>query len=121
MPRRRAVLAFEPRGTQSLWRRCAEPGNRVMTSTNDKHKCRAGPGAARPAPPEEGANMTGFIEPVAGIGHNQPDPMEMEKKNQKWERWAKKRTFVRAPESPDSHHSNTRASTPRVDSSPAPP
>ncbi len=37
--------------------------------------------------------MTGFIEPLVGIGHNQPDPMEMEKKNQKWERWAKKRTL----------------------------
>ena len=47
--------------------------------------------------------MTGFIEPVAGIGHNQPDPMEMEKKNQKWERWAKKRTFVRALEGTYSH------------------
>jgi len=41
--------------------------------------------------------MTGIIE-APGIGHNQPDPMEMEKKNQKWDRWAKKRTFVRALE-----------------------
>ena len=33
--------------------------------------------------------MTGFIDQVAGIGHNQPDEMEAEKKNQKWDRWAK--------------------------------
>ena len=47
--------------------------------------------------------MTGFIDTVAGIGHNQPDPLEMEKKNQKWDRWAKKRTFVRALEGTYSH------------------
>src|SRR5947207_13890956 len=46
--------------------------------------------------------MTGVIE-APGIGHNQPDPLEMEKKNQKWERWAKKRTFVRALEGTYSH------------------
>ena len=39
--------------------------------------------------------MTDVID-APGIGHNQPDPMEMEKKHQKWDRWAKKRTFVRA-------------------------
>ena len=46
--------------------------------------------------------MTGVIE-APGIGHNQPDPYEMEKKNQKWDRWAKKRTFVRALEGTYSH------------------
>src|SRR5262245_24088430 len=50
----------------------------------------------------EGAHMTGVIE-APGIGHNQPDPLEMEKKNQKWDRWAKKRTFVRALEGTYSH------------------
>jgi hypothetical protein len=61
--------------------------------------------------------MTGFIDAVAGIGHNQPDPMEMEKKNQKWERWAKKRTFVRALEGTYSHLYKTLVDEPRVYSS----
>jgi hypothetical protein len=40
-------------------------------------------------PPKKEPGMTGFIDQVAGIGHNQPDEMEAEKKNQKWDRWAK--------------------------------
>jgi hypothetical protein len=41
--------------------------------------------------------MTGMYEQAPpGIGHNQPDEYAEEKKHAKWERWAKKRTFVRA-------------------------
>src|SRR5438445_42529 len=48
--------------------------------------------------------MTGMYEQVRpGIGHNQPDEYAEEKKHQKWERWAKKRTFVRALEGTYSH------------------
>ncbi len=58
--------------------------------------------------------MTDVIENRAGIGHNQPDPFEMEKKNQKWERWAKKRTFVRALEGTYSHLYKTLKEEKRV-------
>src|SRR5436189_5341910 len=64
----------------------------------------------------EERSMTGVIE-APGIGHNQPDSMEMEKKNQKWERWAKKRTFVRALEGTYSHLYKTLVEEPRVYSS----
>ena len=48
--------------------------------------------------------MTGMYEQVPpGIGHNQPDEYAEEKKHAKWERWAKKRTFVRALEGTYSH------------------
>ena len=48
--------------------------------------------------------MTGMYEQVRpGIGHNQPDEYAEEKKHEKWERWAKKRTFVRALEGTYSH------------------
>ena len=48
--------------------------------------------------------MTGMYEQTRpGIGHNQPDEYAEEKKHQKWERWAKKRTFVRALEGTYSH------------------
>ena len=57
--------------------------------------------------------MTDVIE-APGIGHNQPDPLEMEKKNQKWERWAKKRTFVRALEGTYSHLYKTLVDEKRV-------
>jgi mannose-6-phosphate isomerase-like protein (cupin superfamily) len=51
-----------------------------------------------------GAGMTGMYEQVRpGIGHNQPDEYAEEKKHQRWERWAKKRTFVRALEGTYSH------------------
>src|SRR5258708_37544667 len=74
----------------------------------------AGPRAQHPPKEQE---MTGFIEPVVGIGHNQPEPLEMEKKNQRWERWAKKRTFVRALEGTYSHLYKTLVDEPRVYSS----
>ena len=57
--------------------------------------------------------MTDVIE-APGIGHNQPDPLEMEKKNQKWDRWAKKRTFVRALEGTYSHLYKTLKEEKRV-------
>ena len=48
--------------------------------------------------------MTGMYEQTRpGMGHNQPDEYAEEKKHQKWERWAKKRTFVRALEGTYSH------------------
>ena len=46
--------------------------------------------------------MTGILE-NPGVGHNQPDAEKAEKENQHWERWAKKRTFVRALEGTYSH------------------
>ena len=57
--------------------------------------------------------MTDVIE-APGMGHNQPDPLEMEKKNQKWDRWAKKRTFVRALEGTYSHLYKTLIDEKRV-------
>ena len=57
--------------------------------------------------------MTDVID-APGIGHNQPDPMEMEKKHQKWDRWAKKRTFVRALEGTYSHLYKTLVDEKRV-------
>ena len=48
--------------------------------------------------------MTGMYEQTRpGIGHNQPDEFAEEKKHERWERWAKKRTFVRALEGTYSH------------------
>ena len=48
--------------------------------------------------------MTGMYEQTKpGIGHNQPDEYAEEKKHEKWERWSKKRTFVRALEGTYSH------------------
>ena len=62
--------------------------------------------------------MTGMYEQVRpGIGHNQPDEYAEEKKNQKWERWAKKRTFVRALEGTYSHLYKTLLEETRVYSS----
>jgi quercetin dioxygenase-like cupin family protein len=52
--------------------------------------------------------------PHQGIGHNQPDEMEEEKKHQKWERWAKKRTFVRALEGTYGHLYKSLRDAPRV-------
>ena len=57
--------------------------------------------------------MTDVID-SPGIGHNQPDPLEMEKKHQKWDRWAKKRTFVRALEGTYSHLYKTLVDEKRV-------
>src|ERR1700704_3498831 len=61
----------------------------------------------------EERSMTDVIE-APGVGHNQPDPLEMEKKNQKWDRWAKKRTFVRALEGTYSHLYKTLKEEKRV-------
>jgi gentisate 1,2-dioxygenase len=61
----------------------------------------------------EERSMTDVIQ-APGIGHNQPDPLEMEKKNQKWDRWAKKRTFVRALEGTYSHLYKTLKEEKRV-------
>src|SRR5258706_16450364 len=48
--------------------------------------------------------MTGMYDEVRpGNGHSQPDEYAEEKKHQKWERWAKKRIFVRALEGTYSH------------------
>jgi quercetin dioxygenase-like cupin family protein len=53
---------------------------------------------------EGGAGMTGMYEQARpGMGHNQPDEYAEEKKHEKWERWSKKRTFVRALEGTYSH------------------
>jgi hypothetical protein len=61
----------------------------------------------------EEQSMTDVIQ-APGMGHNQPDPLEMEKKNQKWDRWAKKRTFVRALEGTYSHLYKTLKEEKRV-------
>src|SRR5258708_38734127 len=48
--------------------------------------------------------VTGMYDQVRpGIGHNQPEEFAEEKKHERWERWAKKRTFVRALEGTYSH------------------
>ena len=48
--------------------------------------------------------MTGMYDQVRpGIGHNQPEEFAEEKKHERWERWAKTRTFVRALEGTYSH------------------
>ena len=62
--------------------------------------------------------MTGMYEQARpGIGHNQPDEYAEEKKHAKWERWAKKRTFVRALEGTYSHLYKALVEEPRVYSS----
>src|SRR5262249_30801686 len=47
--------------------------------------------------------MTGLYEQTPGIGHNLPREGEEEEKHQRWDRWAKKRTFVRSLEGTYSH------------------
>ena len=62
--------------------------------------------------------MTGILEQQPGIGHNQPlEEGAEELKHQKWERWAKKRTFVRALEGTYSHLHKQLVEEPRVYSS----
>ena len=61
--------------------------------------------------------MTGILENPPGVGHNQPDALAAEKENQHWERWAKKRTFVRALEGTYSHLYKQLVEQPRVFSS----
>jgi quercetin dioxygenase-like cupin family protein len=60
--------------------------------------------------------MTGLYDQKPGIGHNQPDDLG-ESENQHWERWAKKRTFVRALEGTYSHLYKKLLEEPRVYSS----
>ena len=61
--------------------------------------------------------MTGILENPPGVGHNQPESENGEKENQHWERWAKKRTFVRALEGTYSHLYKSLVEQPRVFSS----
>ena len=61
--------------------------------------------------------MTGLIEGIAGEGHNKPPEDAGERENQHWERWAKKRTFVRALEGTYSHLYKQLIEQPRVFSS----
>ena len=61
--------------------------------------------------------MTGILENPPGVGHNQPAAEGAEKENQHWERWAKKRTFVRALEGTYSHLYKQLIDQPRVFSS----
>ena len=58
--------------------------------------------------------MTGILENPPGVGHNVEGA---EKENQHWERWAKKRTFVRALEGTYSHLTKQLVDQPRVYSS----
>jgi mannose-6-phosphate isomerase-like protein (cupin superfamily) len=58
---------------------------------------------------------TSSVKP-APEGHNQP-PNNLDSENQVWERWAKKRTFVRALEGTYSHLYQQLLSQPRVYSS----
>ena len=58
--------------------------------------------------------MTGILENPPGVGHNQPEAEGAEKENQHWERWAKKRTFVRALEGTYSHLYQALIDQPRV-------
>src|ERR1700730_17617858 len=63
-----------------------------------------GPSKGRNVKKRQGTPMTGMYEQQRpGIGHNQPEEYAEEKKHEKWERWAKKRTFVRALEGTYSH------------------
>ena len=57
--------------------------------------------------------MTGLLE-NPGVGHNQPSTEGDEEENQHWERWAKKRTFVRALEGTYSHLYKQLVEPPRV-------
>jgi mannose-6-phosphate isomerase-like protein (cupin superfamily) len=61
--------------------------------------------------------MTGLIDGIPGEGHNKPPEDAAEKENQHWDRWAKKRTFVRALEGTYSHLYKSLIEEPRVYSS----
>jgi gentisate 1,2-dioxygenase len=63
--------------------------------------------------------MTGLYEQKPGLGHNKPrgDDPEVEKEQQHWERWAKKRVFVRQLEGTYSHLYKQMLEEPRVYSS----
>ena len=63
--------------------------------------------------------MTGMLEhETPGLGHNKPSEEDADEiKHGKWERWAKKRTFVRALEGTYSHLYKKLLEEPRVYSS----
>jgi gentisate 1,2-dioxygenase len=63
--------------------------------------------------------MTGMLEhETPGLGHNKPSEEDADEiKHGKWERWAKKRTFVRAIEGTYSHLYKKLLEEPRVYSS----
>src|SRR5215471_12545113 len=106
---------FIPPGVGRLASREPSGGARALRafplSRNDSHKansqrvCNDGwRGTPSRTRFEGDAGMTGMYDQVRpGIGHNQPDEYAEEKKHERWERWAKKRTFVRALEGTYSH------------------
>ena len=63
--------------------------------------------------------MTGMLEhELPGLGHNKPSQEDADEiKHGKWDRWAKKRTFVRALEGTYSHLYKKLLEEPRVYSS----
>ena len=63
--------------------------------------------------------MTGLYDRTPGVGHNHPHDHshELETENQQWERWAKKRVFVRQLEGTYSHLYEALVNEPRVYSS----
>ena len=63
--------------------------------------------------------MTGMLEhEMPGLGHNKPSDEDADEiKHGKWERWSKKRTFVRALEGTYSHLYKKLLEEPRVYSS----
>ena len=63
--------------------------------------------------------MTGMLEhEMPGLGHNKPSDEDADEiKHGKWDRWAKKRTFVRALEGTYSHLYKKLLEEPRVYSS----
>jgi mannose-6-phosphate isomerase-like protein (cupin superfamily) len=91
--------ARNQRGGTAL-RHCARGGNFVMTGAQER-------------------DMTGMLEhEMPGLGHNKPSPEDADEiKHGKWERWAKKRTFVRALEGTYSHLYKKLLEEPRVYSS----
>ena len=80
--------------------RCASPRYPVMTAHTvpSQLACSNGRHGSRKRGRFEGRSaVTGMYDQVRpGIGHNQPEEFAEEKKHERWERWAKKRTFVRA-------------------------
>jgi quercetin dioxygenase-like cupin family protein len=63
--------------------------------------------------------MTGLYDRTPGVGHNHPHDhsRELEHENQQWERWAKKRVFVRQLEGTYGHLYQSLLSEKRVYSS----
>ena len=61
--------------------------------------------------------MSDVLQKTPGLGHNQPDEFAAEKEHTVWERWSKKRMFVRALEGTYSHVYKALLEEPRVYSS----